>query len=111
MAIFNDWSLDQKKAVWNKGIIVPGYDPTQYRKDIAGAWMSYSEYGNTKSVLGWEIDHIKPQSENGSDFISNLQPLQWQNNRSKGDNYPYCDFCVTSQGNKNISLNRRIKVA
>lgn len=111
MANINYWSEDTKKAVWNKGIIVPGYDSTKYRKDIAGAWISYSEYGNTNSNLGWEIDHIRPQTENGSDFISNLQPLQWQNNRSKNDNYPYCDFCVTSSGNKNVFFNKRFKVA
>lgn len=111
MAITDTWSEDQKKAVWNKGIIVPGYDASQYRKDIAGAWMSYSEYGNTNSDLGWEIDHIRPRAEYGSDFIPNLQPLQWQNNRSKGDDYPYCDFCVTSSGNKNVSFSRRFKVA
>lgn len=111
MAKTDYWSEDQKNAVWNKGTTVPGYDSTKYRKDIAGAWMSYSEYGNTNSDLGWEIDHIRPQAENGSDFISNLQPLQWQNNRSKNDNYPYCDFCVTSSGNKNVSCNRRFKVA
>lgn len=108
---FKSWSEAQIKAVWNKGIIVPNYDPVKYRKDIAGAWISYSEYGNTKSDFGWEIDHVKPQSANGSDLISNLQPLQWQNNRSKGDDYPYCHFCVTSQENRNISSFKYTKVA
>ena len=111
MAQLRNWSNDQIKAVWNKGIIVPGYDPTKYRKDIAGAWISYVEYGNTNSNLGWEIDHIRPQSMNGSDLISNLQPLQWQNNRSKGDDYPSCNFCVTSQDNKNIVSQRRLNIA
>lgn len=43
MAKTDYWSEDQKNAVWNKGTTVPGYDSTKYRKDIAGAWMSYSE--------------------------------------------------------------------
>jgi len=38
--------------------------------------------------MGWEIDHIVPVSRNGTDNLSNLQPLQWQNNRLKGDKFP-----------------------
>ena len=106
-----NWSNDQIKAVWNKGIIVPGYDSTKYRKDIAGAWMIYTMYGEAESDYGWEIDHIHPKSMMGSDFISNLQPLQWQNNRSKGDDYPCCDFIVTSVGEKNVVSRKRLKVA
>jgi 5-methylcytosine-specific restriction endonuclease McrA len=50
--------------------------------------MRYGEYGQT-SKYGWEIDHIKPVSKGGTDDLSNLQPLQWENNRRKGDNYPW----------------------
>ncbi|MFN9492952.1 MAG: HNH endonuclease signature motif containing protein [Sphingobacteriales bacterium] len=51
-----------------------------------------SDYGNTNSRYGWEVDHIKPVSKDGKDDLQNLQPLQWENNRYKSDNFPqwYC---------------------
>ncbi|MEQ8905144.1 HNH endonuclease signature motif containing protein [Ekhidna sp.] len=76
------------EAVWRKGQTVPGYDSSSVRKDTCGAWMKRTEYGNTDSEYGWEIDHIIPASKGGTDALSNLQPLQWENNRFKSDNHP-----------------------
>ena len=86
MSNFSDETI---QAVWNKGRVVSGRNAILVRKDIFGSLMSRSEYGNTNSKYGWEIDHIRPVSRNGSDNLSNLQPLQWENNRRKGDNYPF----------------------
>lgn len=77
-----------KRAVFNKGSIISGYDSNTWRRDITGHAMKYESHGE-QGDYGWEIDHIKPVALNGSNDISNLQPLWWQNNRTKGDSYPW----------------------
>ncbi len=82
------------KSVWEKGRIVPDkngqhWSPAEWRYDICVKPIKFSEHGNTDSDVGWEIDHIKPKSKNGGDELNNLQPLQWENNRTKGDQYPW----------------------
>ena len=99
------------KAVWNKAIPVAGYNPAICRKDMAGAWIVFDAYGDTNSVFGWEIDHKVPLARGGSSNLYNLQPLQWENNRSKGDSYPSCQFMITSSGERNVRLVRYLSVA
>jgi 5-methylcytosine-specific restriction endonuclease McrA len=79
------------RNVWQKGRIIPGYDQAQWRHDICGQSIKFSDYGNTDSKYGWEVDHIKPVAKGGTDNLENLQPLQWDDNRKKSDTYPwYC---------------------
>lgn len=76
-------------AVWRKGRPINDYDPNDWRYDRCGNPIKFDAYGNTNSKYGWEIDHILPVVRLGSDTLSNLQPLQWKNNRRKGDTYPW----------------------
>lgn len=73
------------EAVWRKA--APLYGRPGYAKDQCGAIIHRYSYG-TISDYGWEIDHVRPVSKGGSDALSNLQPLHWQNNRTKGANFP-----------------------
>lgn len=73
------------EAVWRKGTPEPQY-PT-FSKDACGASMQRQKYGKTEQ-WGWEIDHIKPVAKGGTDDLSNLQPLFWENNRHKSDDWP-----------------------
>ena|SRR2546425_1209888 len=94
-------AIDQKTvlAVWQKGRVVGNNDAAKWRQDECGAWIGFDFYGNRNSQYGWEIDHIVPVDKGGSDALSNLRPLQWENNAAKGTGRLQC--AVTSNGATN----------
>jgi hypothetical protein len=73
------------EAVWQKGRPAPAYPG--FSLDPCNAYMKRDLYGKTER-FGWEIDHIVPVAKGGTDDLANLQPLMWENNRSKGDSFP-----------------------
>ena len=105
-----NFSKEEQIAVWEKADIIYALSPNNHnpyfflddspkiknfdqnspqyniRKDKYGAVIHFKEYGNRGSEFGWEIDHIVPIVKGGGDELSNLQPLHWKNNASKGDN-------------------------
>lgn len=87
---FDDETIDK---VWSKAREIPGQDPDAVRQDACGTPMARDDYGNRDSDVGWEIDHKDSQ---GGDNLSNLQPLQWENNANKGDGELKCN-CNTEE--------------
>ena len=81
-------------AVFAKAIptSVDGSGKDEVRQDKCGASIRRGSHGETTDQ-GWEVDHIQPVSDGGADDLSNLQPLQWANNREKDDG-PNHGFCV-----------------
>lgn len=57
--------------------------------------MKRPAYGSTEHH-GWEVDHIRQVEKGGTDYPGNLQPLNWQNNRRKSDNWPQYTCAVGS---------------
>lgn len=87
------FSGQQKLAVWQKAASATGLGLGQYRLDACGALIEWRYFGvTTDNNTGWEIDHILPVVKNGGDELDNLQALQWQHNRRKGDSLAnsYC---------------------
>ena len=79
------FDADTIEAVWEKA--QPSQQHRTFRLDAFGSLIWKEAYGNNASKFGWEIDHIKPVAKGGGDELENLQPLQWENNRRKGDSY------------------------
>ncbi|MEW7292193.1 HNH endonuclease signature motif containing protein [Aquimarina sp. 2304DJ70-9] len=79
------WTDQEKNDVWKKGKVITGYSSDTWRTDKCGKTMKWDDHGDRDSNYGWEIDHIDPVSNDGSDDIINLQPLHWENNLNKGN--------------------------
>lgn len=70
------WTHEMIEAVWQKGKIVNGNDPTNFRKDFADNWIKRDKYGIDRKIkYQWEIHHKIREAAGGSDHISNLEPL------------------------------------
>ena len=66
--------------VWQKGFVIPGYDPAQWRRDAYGHALSFAAYGDRSSVYGWEMAPVDPVAEGGTDAPGTLRPLHWTAN-------------------------------
>ena len=41
-----NWTIEERRQIWNKGQFVPGYDPAIWRKDQCGAFIKWDKYGD-----------------------------------------------------------------
>jgi hypothetical protein len=103
-----NFTHDQINTVWEKAKKIEGQKPDKYRQDSAGAWIQRDRYGKEES-LGWEVDHMFPESLGGNEIISNLQAFQWENNRTKADNFPDYSTSVSSDGVKYLKKDQNWK--
>lgn len=99
-----------KKLVWNNARTMKGYDPDNIRIDPCGAIILWTHYGLRTSEYGWEIDHVFPVDLGGDDNILNLRAMQWENNLSKGNDYPSYVSVVTALGNNNIRKTKSFNI-
>lgn len=104
------YSKDKVAAdLWQRATIVPDYDPDSWRQDFAGAWIQRDQLGLT-TEYGWDVCHIKPRSEGGSDELSNLVAIHWRNHLSKANSFPVFKTVVTSEGPRNVEKERIWKI-
>lgn len=112
------FSEQQIQDVWNRAMVVKGYDPVRFRKDACGAWIMRDKYGDTDSIYGWVVDHVVPQSllkkkgysQEAIDSPANLRALQHENNTCKSDDYPSYTATVTSEDSGNINVQKFLVV-
>lgn len=104
-----------------------------WAQDCFGTWMYRDDYGDHEKTrndrpegtgkyysYGWDIDHIRPQSDfakdDNSDFLNNFEPMQYINNARKSDNLTFeingvryqvitCSIC-NSHGKKGYGIKR-----
>lgn len=103
------WNETEIKEIWEKAIIIPGVNKDLYRQDYAGAWMFFSAFiadaDETNIDLrsySWTITNHKPLSQEGTNNINNLEPMNVINALSKGEDYPKWKTRISSRGNENI---------
>ena len=82
------YSKKELDAIFDKGNKIRGKNPDQYRKDDYGNTIFRQSYGK-ESPMGWEVDHVHPKAQGGTNNPRNLKPVQSSENSRKGDNYPY----------------------
>ena len=75
------WTEEELDVIFSKATLVLG----ELRKDASGEYIHRDAYGEAEHPWGWEVDHIKPISEGGTNKLSNLRPLNIPANRGRNN--------------------------
>jgi hypothetical protein len=70
----NTYDISVIDAVWGKAESEYGF--FFFKRDRFGEIIAKHHYGE-HSQYGWEIEHIVPLSEGGTNDIENLRPVHW----------------------------------
>lgn len=103
-------SQDMIDRIWCKASVIKGLDPLMFRKDSCGGAMMKNKFGDTSSPFGWTIDHIYPEVKGGDNNDINLRAMQWQNNVSKGYDFPLYNSAVVFDSIENVPSVREFRV-
>ena len=93
---------EQIRKVWEKATIVSRNNPSMFRKDSYGAWISWKHYWDRYSDFGWEICSKNENSNNYQFILVNLYPMQWENHLSILEGIREC--FVTSENVRNVGI-------
>ncbi|GBG59067.1 hypothetical protein CBR_g24411 [Chara braunii] len=74
---------DVKEACWRKAAVIPGRDPSRWRRDAIGNAV-FKKLVGCQGCLCYDYDHIIPYSKGGKSTLDNCQVMQATANRAKG---------------------------
>ena len=108
----SDYTEKQLDNIFAQVRPISGLNQKEWGLDASNAIICRASYGREDEFFGWEVDHIVPRTLLESckvpdeliDNEMNLRPLNWNNNVSKGDNYPKYDIRIVSEdeGQSNV---------
>lgn len=81
MEVRPKWTEEELDIIFSKATLVQD----GLRKDTSGEYIHRDAYGKAEHPWGWEVDHIKPISEGGTNKLNNLRPLNIPANRGRNN--------------------------
>ena len=71
------YTAEEIESIWRKARFMLHKHSKSHRKDAFGNSIHFDRYGDRDSPFGWEVGHIIPIAEGGTNSYSNLRPVHW----------------------------------